>query len=183
MISRISTALHFIHSASQPRNLRAAYNLALKSFEKSKNNWQKGDNLYLHPEVRQQFQGADFHTIQKETQALIHGARNPQTVLDAAKQTGQLAPGKDLHVVPLDEIAVARMIAGPSGVMVLIKNEMGAHTDIYGSTHLANHLPKTILGIWKKDEGRICSEIAAYRAIKVFFSQLNEKKSDHSRLN
>jgi hypothetical protein len=56
-----------------------------------------GKNLYISPEYTH-LKDCNIYEVQNLTGALYHGARDPQTVLDLAKQHGAFPPGKGLHV-------------------------------------------------------------------------------------
>lgn len=139
-----------------------------------KKNLQEGSNLYIHPEYTH-LKDLSIYKAQEQTGGLFHGARDPLTVLQHARENGVLPPGKALHVVNRSEVSTARAISGPSGVMALIENNHGVAVDAYGNTQISLHVPKKIIGIWSKDQGRVSKDYAFFQSIKFFGNQLLKK--------
>jgi len=135
---------------------------------------QEGSNLYIHPEYTH-LKDMSIYKAQEKTGALFHGARDPLPVLKHARENGVLPPGRALHVVNKDEVSTARAISGPNGVMALIENSQGVAVDAYGNTQISLHLPKKIIGIWSKDQGRLSKEYAFFQSLKFFGNQLLKK--------
>jgi len=159
------------------KEIRSSCLLSAKNhFEQMRHGFQYGKNIYIRPENKDLI-NLNIYDAQKITGGLFHGARDAQTVIDLAKNYGAFPPGKGLHVVAGCEVGLARSIAGPKGVMVLVESKEGVASDAYGNLQIPLYASKRIIGIWEKDIGRNSIESALCASICHYLGRISSSCS------